>query len=115
MDAKALPARPSLEQYKKQAKELVKIFRAVQFRKSSDSEALRSEIIQRVRRHPRFGALSETEIACAKFALADAQFVIALEHGFESWPKFAKQVEALASASLAASVTDPVAAFLVAA
>jgi ankyrin repeat protein len=115
MDAKALPARPSLEQYKKQAKELVKIFRAVQSRKSSDSEAVPSEIIQRVKQHPRFGALSEAEMARTKFALADAQFVIALEHGFESWPKFAKHVGALASANLAASVSDPVAAFIAAA
>jgi ankyrin repeat protein len=115
MEAKPLPARPSLEQYKKQAKELVKIFRAVQSRKSSDSEAVQSEIIQRVKQHPRFGALSEAEIARTKFPLADAQFVIALEHGFESWPKFAKQVEAVASASFAASASDPVAAFIVAA
>jgi ankyrin repeat protein len=115
MDAKALPARPSLEQYKKQAKELVKIFRAVQASKSSDSEAVSSEIFQRVRQHPRFGALSEAEFARAKFALVDAQFVMALEHGFESWPKFAKHVEALASVNFAASVSDPVAAFIAAA
>jgi ankyrin repeat protein len=115
MDAKALPARPSLEQYKKQAKELVKLFRAAQSRNSSHSENVRSEIIQRVRQHPRFGALSEAEIARTKFALADAQFVIAREHGFESWPKFAKHVEALASASFAASVSDPIKAFIEAA
>jgi ankyrin repeat protein len=116
MDAKPLPARPSLEQYKKQAKELLKLFRAVQSRNCSYSQDVRSEILQRVKKqHPRFANLADEEIARAKFALADAQFIIALEHGFESWPKFAKQVEALASASLAASVTDPVAAFLVAA
>jgi ankyrin repeat protein len=115
MDAKALPARPSLEQYKKQAKELVKLFRAAQSRNSSHSENVRSEIIQRVRQHPRFGALSEAEIARTKFALADAQFVIAREHGFESRPKFAKHVEALASASFAASVNDPIKAFIEAA
>jgi hypothetical protein len=28
-------------------------------------------------------------------ALADAQLVIAREHGFESWPKFVKHIEAL--------------------
>jgi ankyrin repeat protein len=115
MDAKKLPARPSLEQYKKQAKELVKLFRAVQSREFSDSEAVPFEIIHRVKQHPRFGTLSEAEITRTKFALADAQFVIALEHGFESWPKFAKRVEALASANFAASVNDPVAAFIAAA
>jgi hypothetical protein len=61
MNAKDLPPRPSLEQYKKQAKDLVKSKRG-----SGD-----------------------------KLTLANAQFVIAREHGFESWPKFAKHIEAL--------------------
>jgi ankyrin repeat protein len=131
MDAKPLPARPSLEQYKKQAKELVKLFRALQSGKSPDSEEThseethsevipsevkRSETIQRVKTyHPRFSDLPDDEIMRRKFALANAQFVIAREHGFESWPKFAKHVEALASASFAASLSDPVTAFIVAA
>jgi ankyrin repeat protein len=126
MDAKQLPARPSLEQYKKQAKELVKVFLALQSRKSSHSEVphsevvpsevARSETIQRVKtHHPRFSDLLIDELARTKFSLADAQFVIAREHGFESWPKFAKHVEALESANSAASVCEPVAAFIVAA
>ena len=111
MDAKRLPARPSLEQYKKQAKELVKIFRAEQSSKSSESTA-----IQRVKTwHPRFADLPDDKISSTKFALADAQFVIAREHGFESWPEFAKHIEALASASFAASVSDAVTAFIQAA
>ncbi len=78
MDARELPARPNLEQYKKQAKELQKAYRA------ADMEAMR-----RVRRnHPRFRKLSEAEFRSATFALADAQLVIAREHAFESWPKF---------------------------
>jgi ankyrin repeat protein len=85
MEAKKLPARPSLEQYKKQAKTLVKS------RKSGDPEALR-----RIRQnHPQFRKLPEAEFLGAKFALADAQLVIAREHAFESWPKFAKYVEAV--------------------
>src|SRR6266436_1742476 len=126
MEAKPLPARPSLEQYKKQAKELVKVFRAVQSRKSPDSEAVHSEeaysgamrlgAVQRVKQHhPRFADLPDDEIAGTKFALADAQFVIAREHGFESWPRFAEHVEELASASFASSVSDPVAALIEAA
>jgi len=116
MDAKPLPGRPSLEQYKKQAKELVKTFRAEQSRKSADSEAIPSESIQRVKKHhPRFADLADDQIASTRFALADAQFVIAREHGFESWPKFAKHVEELASASFASSVSDPMAAFIEAA
>jgi ankyrin repeat protein len=111
MDAKPLPARPSLEQYKKQAKELVKAFRAAQSLKSSNSQA-----IQRVKKlHPRFADLPDEQIASTRFALADAQFVIAIEHSFESWPKFAKHVETLENASFAVSVSKPVAAFIEAA
>ena len=78
MPARDLPDRPNLSQYKKQAKELVKACMA------GDADAL-----QRVRElHPR---------APAKVTLADAQFVIAREHGDESWPKFAARVEAAAA------------------
>lgn len=111
MEAKPLAVRPSLEQYKKQAKDLVKVFRAAQSGKSRYSE-----VIRRVRKHhPRFAKLSDGETGSVKFCLADAQFVIAREHGFESWPMFAKQVEAMAQANFAASASDPVAAFIAAA
>jgi ankyrin repeat protein len=81
MDARQLPARPSLDQYRKQAKDLVKARRSPQ-------------AMHRVRKfHPRFGKLSEAEIAGAKFTLADAQWVIAREHAFESWPKFVKHIQ----------------------
>jgi ankyrin repeat protein len=115
MQAKPLPARPSLEQYKKQAKELVKLFRAAQSGKSSDPD-IYSEVIQRVKRlQPRFADLPNEQIGHAKFALADAQFVIAREYGFDSWPKFAKRVEELVSANFAVAVSDPAAAFIEAA
>jgi ankyrin repeat protein len=45
--------------------------------------------------------------------LADAQLVIAREHGFESWPRFAKQIEVINSQMAAES--DPLAAFIEAA
>jgi ankyrin repeat protein len=121
MDAKPLAARPRLEQYRKQAKELVKVFRSAASRKSLDtegaqSEATHSEVVQRVKKHhPRFQGLPEDEIASTRFRLADAQFVIAREHGFPSWPKFAKHVERLSQASFAAAVGNPVAAFIEAA
>ena len=126
MDSKPLPARPSLEQYKKQAKELVREIRAAQSRAPRDPEAARSQkttpesnlsnTIRRVReQHPRFAKLGEEKMREAKFALADAQLVIAREHGFESWPKFAKEIEIRAAASIAASLDDPVAEFIVAA
>jgi ankyrin repeat protein len=116
MDAKPLPARPSLEQYRKQAKELVKVFRSAQSRTSLDSEVAHSEVMQRVKKHhPRFADLPEDEVASTRFALADAQFVVAREHGFESWPKFATHVGSLAHARFAAAVSNPVAVFIEAA
>src|SRR3954470_6524017 len=70
MDAKQLPAGPSLEQYRKQAKDLLKA------RKSP-------EATHRLKRfHPRLAKLTEAEIAEAKLSLADAQWVIAREYGF---------------------------------
>lgn len=103
MDPKPLPAHPSLEQYKKQAKELLKAYR------SADVETIR-----RVKRkHPRFERLSEPGFEISKFALADAQLVIAREHGFESWPKFTKRIEVINSE--AAARANPVAAFIEAA
>jgi len=103
MDRKPLPARPSLEQYKKQAKDLLKAYR------SADVETIR-----RVKRsHPRFEKLAEPGFDISKFGLADAQLVIAREHGLESWPKFAKRIEVINSEI--AAMANPVAAFIEAA
>ncbi|HYL36078.1 MAG TPA: ankyrin repeat domain-containing protein [Bryobacteraceae bacterium] len=74
MHPRRLPSRPSLEQYKKQAKNLLKAY------KSADPDA-----VQRIQKHhPRLKT---------GLALADAQLVIAREHGFESWPKFVKDIQ----------------------
>ena len=107
MEAKKLPVRPHLEQYKKQAKELVKAWKA------GDAEAVR-----RIRtHHARFrGKMDEDcRLRRPKVRLADAQWVIAREHGFENWAKFAKHVEAAMRERTVASLTDPLAAFIVAA
>jgi len=78
MDLKELPAHPNLEQYKKQAKDLLKAY------KSNDSEAIR-----RIKNnHPRLDKLPGAEIPHSKLGLADAQLVIARENGFPSWIKF---------------------------
>lgn len=79
-DLAQLPAKPNLEQYRKQAKDLVK-----------DWKAGNSDAIQRVKKyHPHTNRLGDT------FVLADAQLTIAREHGFESWPKFSGHLEELA-------------------
>jgi hypothetical protein len=86
MAERSLPVRPDLEQYKKQAKELLKSVRA------GDADARR-----RIDTHrPRSTPTDRLKAAPTKEpVLADAQLVIAREHGFDSWPKFAKQIEVL--------------------
>src|SRR5436305_1473601 len=90
-DAVPLPPHAHLGYYKKLAKDLVKA--------ADDPVALREwatrfapDRIERV----------ESHIRAAKIAkLADAQFVIARAHGFASWPKFARHVDALQHAGSA--------------
>jgi hypothetical protein len=104
-DAIPLPPRPNLEQYKKLAKDFQ------QACKSSDPGAIRawaagsSEAIgreaERVARH--WHEFKESNKGTSRCALADAQFFIAREHGFTSWPKFARHLEALARANSSVS------------
>jgi ankyrin repeat protein len=105
MSDRELPARPSLEQYKKQAKDLLHSHRAAA-----------PEALERIQRHhPTLHKLSPSEIAAANFTLTDAQIILAREHGFESWPKFAAHVENLRLIRSVADLPDPVAAFIEAA
>ena len=79
---KSIPARPSLEQYRKQAKELVK-----------DRARLLPHAFERIRRHhPRLRDLSELQMRAAGFTLSDAQLVLAREHAFKTWPEFMRHV-----------------------
>ncbi len=96
MAGKELPVRPNLEQYKKQAKDLVKACKA------GDAASM-----QRIELH-----LPERRNRGTRFSLADAQFTIAREHRFESWTKFAKHIEALSRERKVASLKDPREAFI---
>jgi len=89
MDAKQLSARPNLDQFRKQAKDLLKR------RKTND-------VVQRIKKfHPRFRELTEAQLEI--FSLADAQWVIAREYGFESWPKFIKHIQEITRANSSVS------------
>jgi len=102
MSEKQLPARPNLEQYKKQAKDLV----------HDCGLGGPASLARMERNHPRFHTRSESEIRTAYVALTHAQLVIAREHGFESWPKFAKHIETHNLIRSLADLKDPVAAFI---
>ncbi len=103
MDARELPTRPNLEQFRKQAKALVKAVRSgnpeeIQRFKNNHPR------VHMLRRKVREGFLTrehpaehfDAEFRSVPSALADAQLVIAREYGFESWPKFKFHVEGLA-------------------
>lgn len=102
MPEKELPAQPSLEQYKNQAKDLLR------------ECALRiPAALTRIRRHhPRFHKLSASGFERSSISLTDAQLVLAREHGFESWPKFARHIETLTLIRSVASLSDPISAFI---
>jgi methyltransferase (TIGR00027 family) len=73
-----LPVKPNLEQQRKRARALLKAARA------DNREALR-----------RFQAvLAKRATKAQKLSLSTAQFVIAREYGFESWPKLKGHIEA---------------------
>src|SRR5712664_3149225 len=95
MDLARLPFRSSLEQYRKQAEQLLEAWQA------GDAGA-----IQLVREnHPRFldsripwlpKKLSDSELRSATLEPVDTQLAIARWYGFESWPRLAEWVEAVA-------------------
>ncbi|MBA2527816.1 MAG: hypothetical protein H0V18_18850, partial [Pyrinomonadaceae bacterium] len=116
-DALPLPPRPNLQQFKKLAKDFQHAC------KSSESGAIRGwaarwaeniarlqglEITPQVQRQidseaerieHRWHKFKKTNERAARCTLADAQFFVARGHGFASWPKFTKHLEALARAS----------------
>lgn len=77
-----LPASPSLEQLKNQAKTLLRAY-----------HAQNSEAILRIEPY-----LSASPVALTgTITLVSVQHVLAREHGFESWPKLKKHVELLSA------------------
>ena len=94
MDLKPLPFRSSLEQYQKQAEELLEAHG------SGDADAIR--VLHR--NHPRFldskilwlpKNLPDSEIQSSALDLADAQLTVARWYSFQSWPALTKYVEAV--------------------
>jgi hypothetical protein len=75
-----LPNRPSLVQLRKQAKELLQRLR------NGDPSA--------------FNRLRQYKPNASDPILADAQFVLAREHGFESWPRLVQHIQAAQSIEL---------------
>lgn len=84
MTAPQLPARPDLDQLKRQAKELL-----------AASRAGNPVALARFRVLPAFADAAEQTLRTAPLALHDAQSVIARELGFRSWNALRERVEEL--------------------
>ena len=77
MPVKRLPANPSLDHLKHQAKDLLR-----------GHDARNPEVAQRIREfHPRFESATEAEIFKVALKLTDAQLTIARQSGFQSWAR----------------------------
>jgi len=106
-DALPLPARPSLEQYRTLAKDLVKACSSgTPHAIGAWADRWIASLLADSDQRPRDRAANQVEEFAVRVmtggkracVLADAQFVIARSHGFESWPKFSAHLDALAHA-----------------
>ena len=82
--ATQLPERPSLEQLKRQAKDLLR-----------SAKARQGDALARFRTLPAFAHERDDARLAATVALHDAQSAVAREHGFPSWTALAERVEEL--------------------
>src|SRR5499426_1688955 len=116
-DALPLPPHPNLEQYKKLAKDRQRACKSNAPGEIRDWAARWAETIARLqgleitpeirrqidfeseRMEHQWNKFKQTNERAARCTLASAQFFVARGHGFASWPKFAKHLEALASAN----------------
>jgi len=112
-DALPLPPRPNLEQYKKLAKDFQRACKSSHPGAIRDWAARWAETIARLqglamtaefqrqidfeaeRMEDRWRQYQKTNDSAAKCTLAAAQFFVARGHGFASWPRFVRHIEAL--------------------
>jgi ankyrin repeat protein len=115
-DALALPPRPNIEQYKKLAREFQQVCKtgdpgavrgwATKWAETlarlnglpDNPDARRGVALDAERIQRQWQRIQKSNEPVGRCTLAGAQFLIARCHGFDSWPKFAKHVKALAHA-----------------
>ena len=83
-----LPDRLNLDHLKKQAKQLIRLYRS---RDAAAMARFRSTL-------PATAGLSDEDLSSRQLRLHDAQSCIAREHGFASWPDLKRYVEVQAVA-----------------
>jgi hypothetical protein len=90
---RAIPESPDLDQYRTQAKELLRAHAAGD-----------ESVVERIRgHHPRLGRAPPDEIRQEPLKLADAQLVLARELGLSSWARLKQQVERIAAGEIPAA------------
>jgi hypothetical protein len=88
--SRGLPEKPHLEVPKREARALLKEWRAGL-----------PEALERIgRRHPRFQKADLNAISTGKFLLNDAQLVVAREYGFSNWAELKERIGANTAAGL---------------
>lgn len=96
MPSSPLPSRPNLEQLRKQAKDLLRAYRAedpsaqLRFRKSL----------------PGLADTSDEKLTDLSLSLRDAQRVVADEHGFDSWTQLKDHIDELSSSQMIEMTID---------
>lgn len=84
MPVSPLPSNPNLNHLRYQARDLLR-----------EHAARVPSAAQRIREfHPKFRAAADEEIFAAGLRLSDAQLAIAREHGFPSWTRLKRHIEA---------------------
>ena len=120
-DALPLPSSPSIEQYKKLAKDLVKACKAGARNVAAWADRWMAALLAGSdQRHINRAAQEVEDFALRTLhrehrscVLADAQFVLARSHGFTTWAAFAAHLEALEHAGTDAAAFEAAAAAIV--
>jgi hypothetical protein len=84
--SRILPVSPSLEYLKNEAKALLK-----------SQQARDPAVCPTLRRLKRFAQAADPDILAAEVSLAEVQYALAMEYGFESWARLKRHVESKGS------------------
>jgi len=98
MPSPSLPSRPSLEQLRKRAKDLLRAYRD---RQPAALARLKAALL-------RYSNLSDDDLVGLSLSLRDAQRVVAIEHGFEDWPSMRAYIEQKERATMMEMTVDHV-------
>src|SRR5262245_2145715 len=87
--SRSLPRQPHLDVPKRQARELLKDWRAG-----------KAEAFDRIRgRHPKYQNAGDADLSSAAFRLSDAQLIVAREYGFSTWSQMKERISGHSAAS----------------